>query len=103
MTSLDEAESRPDHPAQLLETTFQKHSQGSFTDALREAICAYVDAMKAEGVMVEQVIINLKHIAQRGYLPPKRYWYLREVPQCEQNEIMQQAVSLVVGRYYSTQ
>lgn len=103
MTSLDELESRQDHPAQFLETTFRKHSQTTFTDALRAAICAYVDAMRAEGVLVERVIINLKYIAQRGYLAPKRYWYLREVPQCEQNEIMQQAVSLVVGRYYSAQ
>jgi hypothetical protein len=103
MPKLDELRSRPNHPAAFLETTFREHLQSTFTIAVHDAICAYVDAMKAEGALVEQVIVNLKHIAQRGYLAPNSYFYLREVPQCEQNSTMQQAVSLVVGRYYCFQ
>ena len=103
MPNLDEAHSRPNHAALSLEATFREHVPPHFTDRLRAAICDYVDAMKAEGVMVERVIINLKHIAQRGFIAPNRYSYLMDVPQCEQNQTMQQAVTLVVGRYYCAQ
>lgn len=100
MASLDHPGSRSELSGFALETTFREHSLPTLSAALRGAVCAYVDAMKADGALVERVIVGMKRIAQRGCIEPNRYSYSTDVPLCEQNETMRAAVSLCVRRYY---
>lgn len=83
-----------------LEASFRTHGHLDLSKQLRQAIGSYVDAMKAEGVLVERVIVGMKRIADRGCLRTHSYRYREETSIFESDAAMQRAVSFCVARYY---
>jgi hypothetical protein len=88
------------HADARLEHAFREHSHGVFSVALGDAVRAYVAAQKEAGCLVEEIIVGMKHIAQRGLPGPAGYEYSTVAPLCEQNATMQQAVTLCICLFY---
>jgi hypothetical protein len=98
MTRAAELRKRSVSSADRLEASFRSCGHVVFSPQLRGAICSYVDAMKAEGVLVERVIVGMKRIASRGCLRTNGYG---EQTSIFENDVeMQRAVSLCVARYH---
>jgi hypothetical protein len=91
---------REGHAGDRLERAFREHSHEIFPAALRDAVREYVGAQKDAGCLVEEIIIGMKRIAQRGLPGPAGYTYSAVAPLCEQNATMQQAVTLCICEYY---
>jgi hypothetical protein len=100
MTRAAELRKRSVSSADRLEASFRSCGHVVFSPQLRGAICSYVDAMKAEGVLVERVIVGMKRIASRGCLRTNGYAYREQTSIFENDVEMQRAVSLCVARYH---
>ena len=100
MTHAEELRKRSVSSADRLEASFGCRGHVVFSAQLRGAICSYVDAMKAEGVLVERVIVGMKQIASRSCLGTNGYAYGEQTSVFENDVEMQRAVSLCVARYY---
>ena len=100
MTRAAELRKRSASSADRLEASFGSCGHVVFSSQLHGAICSYVDAMKAEGALVERVIVGMKRIASRGCLRTNGYAYREQTSIFENDVEMQRAVSLCVARYY---
>jgi hypothetical protein len=100
MTSAEQRRNRSVSTGIRLETSFRTHGHLVFTEQLRRAVCSYVDAMKAEGMLVERVIVGLKRIADRACLGRSGYAYCEATSVFEHDAAMRATVSFCVARYY---
>lgn len=66
--------------------------------ALRAAVCAYVDAARAQGWPVERVIIELKRIAESEDGPVNRWSHATD--RIDGQRVVARAVSWCVEHYF---
>lgn len=100
MTNSNEAAPHAGKIVLSLESAFREHVRTNSVDMLREAICVYVDAMRAEGQAVERVIIDVKRIARQAFIEPS-YSYWNSPLLGREDVIIERAVTWCIRHYYS--
>jgi hypothetical protein len=88
--------------AVALEQAFVAIYQGQQPDSahLQEAICAFTDAMKAEGWQAERVIIQVKAAASHALMSVRRHSPSSSEPTSQTEEIIAEAVRWCIDDYY---
>src|SRR5690349_16931335 len=75
----------------------------STTAPLREALWAYVDVAKRQGVPPERVVVGIKEVADRAGIIQSHGSHVSGVPFTTRDDALRDAVTWGIERYYSAE